>query len=189
MSEDRGPMGSEAILGSLLENERLAEVLAMGVPAFVRRAQRLEEETRRMFDEVGRERSSRLQVIFPEARRVEASRIAGAELPPAVTEALDILRTDAGYARRTAPPARNLDRTLRKLARRLSLFNRRWIEYVMSLRLARIHRVQRDYNKYYVLERECALRRAPPLPFRPVRLLRHEEILQRFPPLPEIEVL
>jgi hypothetical protein len=54
--------------------------------------------------------------------------------------------------------ARALRRALRELIASLERFNRRWTEYLARQDFRAIDEARDGYNKYYVLEKECALR-------------------------------
>lgn len=67
-------------------------------------------------------------------------------------------------------------------------FNRRWTHYLRRLDLAPLNRLREDYNRYYVLEKECALRSARLarigfVPLQPVTRQEFQELLPRLPQL------
>jgi hypothetical protein len=53
---------------------------------------------------------------------------------------------------------RALRGTLAELIEGLERFNRRWNEYVVTVDLAGVNELREGYNRWYVLEKECALR-------------------------------
>jgi len=59
-----------------------------------------------------------------------------------------------------------------------------------SMGLDGVNELRDGYNRYYVFEKECATR--SPLVarhgFRPLPPVSHADLLERFPPLPEIAV-
>lgn len=57
----------------------------------------------------------------------------------------------------TTSPAR-LRKTLEHLRHSVGRFNERWRKYLDDIDWRNINRVREDYNKYYILEKECALR-------------------------------
>jgi hypothetical protein len=74
---------------------------------------------------------------------------------------------------------------LADLARSFARFNRRWLAYLGELDLQPINQLRDGYNRFYVLEKECALRSARLaregfVPLAPVRV---EDLLERFPVL------
>ena len=155
----------------------------MGVSAFVRRARALELALKRFFDSIAAERRARMLVLFDLARRLDVLAQGGEPLPPNVLRALETLRGHEEFARRTSPAPRSLKRALRGFEKKLERFNRRWSEYLDHISIEKIHTLQRRYNKYYPLEREFALRGAPPMKFEAVPLLERDEIRRRFPVL------
>lgn len=60
---------------------------------------------------------------------------------------------------RTAVP-RVLRLALRELSESIDHFNRRWREFLESLDLGPINALRDGYNRYYLLEKECAMRSA-----------------------------
>lgn len=56
--------------------------------------------------------------------------------------------------------ARTLRRALRDLIASLERFNHRWETYLPTVDLTPVNALRAGYNRYYVLEKECALRSA-----------------------------
>jgi hypothetical protein len=73
-----------------------------------------------------------------------------------------------------------------QLTQSLQRFNRRWQAFVRELDLSEVNRQIADYNRYYLLEKECAVRsaRIAQRGFRPAQAITHDEIFLRFPLLP-----
>ena len=81
-----------------------------------------------------------------------------------------------------AGPARGIA----QLGDSLQRFNRRWVEYARALDLRPINALRADYNRYYLLEKECAVR-SPMIArqgYQPLEPLTVEAILAVLPPLP-----
>jgi hypothetical protein len=79
-----------------------------------------------------------------------------------------------------------LRRSLRELVHSLRRFNDRWLPLVASIDLEPLNRIRADYNRYYLLEKECALR-SPRLAregFVTLAPLTVADLLERLPPLP-----
>jgi hypothetical protein len=71
-----GNGGADGVLGPLLgdgREARLARALAMGTPAFMRRARALECLVERLHAAIAAERERRLRILFPAGRKLEAS--------------------------------------------------------------------------------------------------------------------
>jgi hypothetical protein len=177
------PIGAEIILGSSLPEERLARAMAMGVPAFVRRAQAVEAAREELYCTMARERSKRLRALFPLARSLDANRRRGDALPGAALETLAALREEPGFASRVAPPRRSPRRASAELVKRVADFNRRWSLYLESVCIEKLQKAAADYNRYYPIEREMALPRTPQTPFKEVPILARRDLSSRFPPL------
>lgn len=62
-------------------------------------------------------------------------------------------------------------------------FNRRWQRFVDDLKLTSVNEERAAYNRYYVLEKECALRSAQLARqgFRPLPPVTTDDILREFP--------
>jgi hypothetical protein len=81
---------------------------------------------------------------------------------------------------------RALRAALRELIDSLERFNRRWRGYVTALDLTAVNRERDGYNRYFVLEKECAVRSAKIARhgFAPLPPLTHADLLAEFPELP-----
>ena len=65
-------------------------------------------------------------------------------------------------------------------------FNRRWLPFVRGLDLTALNAERADYNRYYLLEKECAVR-SPHIArqgYRPLDPVTHDDLLAALPPLP-----
>jgi hypothetical protein len=85
-----------------------------------------------------------------------------------------------------ARSARAVRRALRELVASLERFNRRWREFLPTVDLGRVNELREGYNRYYLLEKECALR-SPALArqgFRPLPPLTLADLEALLPPLP-----
>jgi hypothetical protein len=62
-------------------------------------------------------------------------------------------------------------------------FNRRWQKHVAECDLAPLNALRDGYNKYYLLEKECALgdSRVARLNFKWLDPITHAELLNQFP--------
>jgi len=62
-------------------------------------------------------------------------------------------------------------------------FNRRWSKYLNELELDSINQMRRDYNRFYLLEKECALfsSRVASDGFVPLKSLTTADLLAEFP--------
>jgi hypothetical protein len=75
---------------------------------------------------------------------------------------------------------------LGELIESLTRFNRRWEEYVPTVDLGWVNEVRENYNRYFLLEKECAVGRGSlsQQDFLKLAPLRTEDIMECWPPLP-----
>jgi hypothetical protein len=81
---------------------------------------------------------------------------------------------------------RKLRRTLGELVESVERFNQHWLAHLETVDLTRVNELRDGYNRYYVLEKECALRspRLARLGFRRLEPLTREELTALLPSLP-----
>jgi hypothetical protein len=53
---------------------------------------------------------------------------------------------------------RRLRRALWELRHSIELFNRRWASYLAAVDVRGVNELREGYNRYYIVEKECALR-------------------------------
>jgi len=53
---------------------------------------------------------------------------------------------------------RKLQQALRVLRDNLETFNRRWLDFISTVDLTQVNEARDGYNRYYLLEKECAMR-------------------------------
>lgn len=78
---------------------------------------------------------------------------------------------------------------LRELAASVRRFNARWRSFLATIDLDTVNRLREGYNRWYVLEKECAVRnpRVAQQGFQRLPMLTREELGRMFPLLPEVE--
>jgi len=159
------------------DESRLARAYAMGgVPAFVRRARRLEVAVEALHREIAVEWNRRLARLLP--------LVDGLEMRPDVQSIVETLSRHPAFSTRAQRRPRARAGLAPRLRRAAEALNREWRGYLETIFLERIHGLQRDFNRYYPIERESALRGVPLRPFKPVPLLDRAELFTRHPPLP-----
>jgi hypothetical protein len=81
--------------------------------------------------------------------------------------------------------ARALRAAVRELGDSAERFNRRWLEFVHGLDLTPVNEERANYNRYYLLEKECAVRSpfVARAGYKPLNPLTHDDILAALPPL------
>jgi hypothetical protein len=165
-------------------------------PAYVRRARAVEESLKSLVLECRGKRDA--LALMPRLRvgrlRLQAGGDWSALRPfladddqPAVLQALhDELRPvlRAPVAPLTAD--RRLRKALRELVASVEGLNRRWLEHLPTADRSAVDAARDLYNRYYLLEKECAVR-SPSLArlgYRPLKLMTLDELLVLVPPLP-----
>jgi hypothetical protein len=84
------------------------------------------------------------------------------------------------------PGPRKARRALQALCRSVIRFNERWRAFLPTVDLAPVNGLREGYNRYYMLEKECAVR-SPRLAregFRPLPPLTVADLEAHLPPLP-----
>jgi hypothetical protein len=85
---------------------------------------------------------------------------------------------------------RKLRRALVELREAIDHFNRRWLEFLERVDLQGVNRLREGYNRYYLLEKECALGspRLARLGFRELEPITKEGLVSRLTPLISIKL-
>ncbi len=166
-----------------------------GEPAYVRRGRAVEHALADLLDYCRGRRDELLRMVRTRLGLLFAQAGEWAALAPLVRDAGQLQLLEELHARlaprlrvAVAPTGsrRALARTLRELAESIERFNRRWLEFLPSVDLARVNEVRENYNRYYVLEKECATRSASVARqgYRPLAPFTHADLADRLPPLP-----
>ena len=181
-----GPLGLESEINELLG--------LFDVPAFVRRGQDLEHALARLHTRCQRERDERLEMVRMRLRQWAAV-AAGPDLECAVfAEPIAYLWVLTGlsaveWTKRPAPGWRQRG-VARDLAAAVVRFNDRWRAFLAEMSLDVINRMIDQYNRFYVLEKECSLG-SPKLAARhfvPKPSVTREALEARYPLLPVPEL-
>lgn len=160
-------------------------------PAFARRGQDLEHALKFLHARLRRNRAELLEMVRLRLRRT----IVGFESPEAWAAAVGVpfeaiwsavggdeppaWGSSCGSARRRRALARELVASIER-------FNRRWAGLMGEINLAPINRMIEQYNRYYVLEKECVLRssRLAARHFAPHPPVTIDDLWTAFPALP-----
>lgn len=135
-------------------------------PAFLRRARQVEDAWNDLLETCRHKRAHLLEM--PRLRLARFVKLtepgspdSGEICPPADLSYLQELHREwKPQLRSVVRPARTraeILHALAHLARSFERFNRRWREFVRDLDLAHVNELRDGYNRFYVLEKECAL--------------------------------
>jgi hypothetical protein len=153
------------------EEDRLAQYLVAryDAPAYVRRARRVEESLEQLVAQCQRKREEWLKPVRSSLDQL-CSQVPGwALLRSWLSDdhqvgVLLLLQESVGSRKAFRPDGptstRRLGGALRALCEQVQHFNRRWNDYLCSLDLTGVNEVRDGYNRWYILEKECALRSA-----------------------------
>jgi hypothetical protein len=134
----------------------LGEVAArFGAPAFVRRARQVEDA----FDHLVHRCQKQREEWLDQVRIPWHALLAITDQFDQKNELAGVLGDSADGSRIPAS-GRRLRNALWQLRDSIERFNCRWQKFIDELNLVEINQQREDYNRYYVLEKECALRSA-----------------------------
>ncbi len=164
-------------------------------PAYVRRAQQVQQGLDDLLGRCRRQRDEWLKMVRTHLGLLRASAGDWLRLRPLLADAdqLEILRElhatlEPRLRVQIEPTAslRALRRSLGELCASLERFNRRWLPYLESVDLTEINRLRDGYNRYYLLEKECAVRsvRLAMQGFHRLEPFTRADLLSLLPPLP-----
>jgi hypothetical protein len=138
-------------------------------PAYARRARRVEEAFEQLISRCRRQRDEWLSMVRIQLAMLhdlagdwEQVRplLAGAEQLTILQHLHGTLEPRLRVPVSPTSSTRKLAATLRDLVRGLERFNQRWQGFLEELDLAEINELRDGYNRYYLLEKECAMRSA-----------------------------
>jgi hypothetical protein len=162
-------MDEAPILGSNRGHKIFNQVVAMhGAPAYIRRALQVEAAWAGIVELCQRRRHEWLGMVRVRLAALQALAGEWSALTPVVgPSSVEILAALAIELRprlrhkvpRTASP-RRLRTAWKELLASLANFNQRWQAYLQGIDLTEVNRLRDDYNRYYLLEKECAVRSA-----------------------------
>jgi len=174
----------------------LRELMAhFDAPAYVRRARHVDGTYEQLLERcrclrqewltMVRTRLGQLAALSDGWEAIRPALSAGEELQ-SLRRLHDELRPELRIAPAPTESLRVLRRAAVALQGSIGRFNQRWSTFLGELDLVPLNRLRDEYNRYYVLEKECALR-SPRLAregFRPLRPLTVDDLAAQFPTLP-----
>jgi len=176
------------------EDRRLFQQVMAGfdAPAYIRRARRVEEAWNNLLERCRHKRAHLLEM--PRLRLARFFKLTASWspipedicLPEDLSYLEELHREWKPQLRSVVRPARTaseIHQALADLARSFERFNRRWIEFVIEIDFAHVNELRDGYNRFYVLEKECALfsSRIAREGFVPLPAARLSDILEAFP--------
>lgn len=197
--DDRSTADETDLFGSLAHDLDHATQRLLGlydVPAYVRRALRVEEGVLRLEQKI---ETQRREFLVPVRQALTRWNQACQKYPSARTippeAARPVLRTLAD-ALPSDPPLRIIPlvwpvrprRLWRDLTSAIPTFNQRWRHWLSAVDLDPVNQLIDSYNRNYLIEKECAFRsvKAAARGFQPMRPLERKELAERFPCLIEL---
>jgi hypothetical protein len=164
----------------------------MDAPAFVRRARQVEAAWHALVEGCSRERARLLEMPRMRLARLfalansDSTLISVLQSSDAVRELRRMYDDRQPRLRGRVVPASSAAAILKavvELRQSFDRFNRRWLLTLSELDLARINRLREDYNRFYLLEKECALRstRIAREGFQPLEPVTLRRLLSDFP--------
>jgi hypothetical protein len=171
------------------------EVMAQfDAPAYIRRARQVQDAFDSLVARCGQQRAEWLEMVRLRVGLLRA--LAGewdalrvvldTEQIASLCALHDSLSPELRAPVEPTTSARALCRAVEDLRESIERFNRRWEEYMAAVDVAGVNQIREDYNRYYLLEKECALRSAVAARhgFRRLEPLTLGEVAALFPPLP-----
>jgi hypothetical protein len=187
--------GPPPTFNSEIESEVKALLGLFDLPAFARRGQDLEITLNRLHERCRLTRAQMLEMVRLRLRQW-ARAVTGPEAQSAVfTHSIDALwplsAAEAPSWARSPAPVRRQRQIAADLIAAVLRFNRRWAYYLDRLRLEPTNDVIEQYNRYYVLEKECVMgsARLAARHFTPVAKITASALLYDHPTLPVPELL
>jgi hypothetical protein len=182
--------GSPPTFDSDIETE-VKELLGLfDLPAFARRGQDLEITLQRLHERCRLTRGQMLEMVRLRLRQWSRA-VTGPDAQSAVfTRSIEPLwplsAAEAPKWARSPAPTRRQRQIAADLIAAVLRFNRRWAQYLDRLSLEPTNNVIDQYNRYYVLEKECVMgsARLAARHFTPVPAITTSALLNDHPTLP-----
>jgi len=165
------------------------------VPAYVRRARQVQDELDYLVARCRQKRDEWLVLVRIRVGQLQALAGDWSRLGPWLADADQVrvlhelhallsprLRLPLG----PTSSGRALRRALREVSESIQRFNQRWREFIPTVDLSRVNEARDGYNRYYLLEKECAVRsaRLARQGFRRLEPMTTDELAALLPPLP-----
>ncbi len=191
-------MDSSNLPGSSPEQLIVNQVIAQyDAPAYVRRARKVEAALQVVHEHCHKQREEWLTMVRLHLGRLRMMAGEWSTLRPLVasetqlTQLAQLHETLQPVLRLAVPVSaspRRLRAAISHLNESIARFNARWREFLTRVDCRPVNELREGYNRYYLLEKECALRsgRLARAGFAPLPPLDVPELLNRFPYLHEV---
>jgi hypothetical protein len=163
-------------------------------PAYLRRARRVQGSYDELLDRCRRQRGEWLGMVRVRLGHLRALAGSWEVLAPCLADERQVRLLEelcAALEPRLRVPveattsARTLQQALRRLGESAERFNQRWLAFVRGLDLSALNAERADYNRYYLIEKECAVR-SPFIArqgYKPLDPVTHDDLLTALPAL------
>jgi hypothetical protein len=185
-----------AIFGRDEERHSVKMFLAhYDVPAYVRRARQVEEALEQLLAHCRQKREELLTMVRMRIGVLQAMGSDWGIFRPWLKEEQQvtvlrdlhrILQPEPRVPLEPCSSMRAVRRALQELCESIQNFNHRWRAFLQTVDLTVVNELRAGYNRYYLLEKECALR-SPRLArqgFRRLEPLTRDDLALLLPPLP-----
>jgi hypothetical protein len=150
------------------EGRRIVQEIAgrFGPASFMRRAKLIETTWARVLEQGDHARREQLAMVRLRVGQLHALAGGWDALRPLVPDDADRamlahlhdeLQPDLRMPLEPTTSVRTLRGALRDLIEAMQTFNARWQRWLAELDLTAVNKAREDYNRYYVIEKECAL--------------------------------
>ncbi len=146
----------------LSDDAEMRQILGVfDIPAFARRGVELEHALKRLQERLERERSGLLEMVRLRLRQWSQVATGPDDWPGVFVSTVAPLyaasRVEAPVWGSTAGSTRRRQSVARDLVASITRFNTRWRQFLDSIKLDAVNRQIDQYNRYYVLEKECVI--------------------------------
>jgi hypothetical protein len=163
-------------------------IATQGGPAYVRRGRRVEEALEQLLAKCEDRRQQDVGAVVEKLGLVRSVAHLEDRMRPLLADEAELVafrQLEGAVTSSTVAnlPERQFSRAFRDLIAAIDRFNATWAAFLRKLDLKPLNDLRTDYNKYYLLEKECALR-SPRLArhgYRPLTLLSVDDLFARFP--------
>jgi hypothetical protein len=135
-------------------------------PSYIRRARAVEVSYEQLLEHCRQEREKMLNFVRLHLATLKAqagtwealNTLVAPEVRQYLEQWYNVLQPTLRLPVSPTTSTRTLQNTLDELRESLLRFNQRWQNFLNKIDLTEVNRIRESYNKYYILEKECALR-------------------------------